>query len=422
MAKPKYSHPEKVAAFFDQLKQAAPGAPEWMADLERRALNRQAGWKADADSYLHGLVAAGALTADAAASCRERLAQCLGSNPGWREFLLPMAWIALVAAVAVTCRALASDLVMLSALLLLTAVAGGVWASTRPWLDRRNDPRQSRFERPIVVGMCALMVPALTYLIPMVVGLCVQWVSIEQFKADRSAFVADPQGFPMLRKLAREQYGVEVVLGDAEQSWASTTVNLPNASVASMALRPGYCHLSLHRANVLRGFEPVGQVDPALWVQGVMLHEFAHCLDGARDTPAFGQRAVGARSVAPVDAPGVKDIEGLLAAGARPTTQLWRESVADIMAVGFWKLAAPGAAPGLVASLRQKRAGDEQDTTHATMCWIDFADRAAPPSSTAGLFDWADKLRSQAPCELVTDRKLTAAQQWVRNLITTHQP
>ena len=74
------------------------------------------------------------------------------------------------------------------------------------------------------------------------------------------------------------------------------------------------------------------------------------------------------------------------------------------------------------ASLRQKRAGDEQDTTHATMCWIDFADRAAPPSSTAGLFDWADKLRSQAPCELVTDRKLTAAQQWVRNLITTHQP
>ena len=132
--------------------------------------------------------------------------------------------------------------------------------------------------------MCALMVPALTYLIPMVVGLCVQWVSIEQFKADRSAFVADPQGFPMLRKLAREQYGVEVVLGDAEQSWASTTVNLPNASVASMALRPGYCHLSLHRANVLRGFEPVGQVDPALWVQGVMLHEFAHCLDGARDT------------------------------------------------------------------------------------------------------------------------------------------
>lgn len=139
-----YIHAEKVAAFFDQLKQAAPGASDWVADLERRAFAKQAGWKADAGSYLHGLASAGALSADAAASCRERLAQCLGSNPGWREFLLPMAWIAVVAAVAVTCRALASDMAMLSALLLLTAVAGGVWASTRPWLDRRNDPRQSR--------------------------------------------------------------------------------------------------------------------------------------------------------------------------------------------------------------------------------------------------------------------------------------
>lgn len=265
-----------------------------------------------------------------------------------------------------------------------------------------------------MVGACALFVPALTYLIPMIVGLVVQWASIEQFKADRSAFMADPQGFPMLRQLAREQYGVEVVLGDAEQSWASTTVNLPNASVASMALRPGYCHLSLHRSNVLRGFEPVGQVDPALWVQGVMLHEFAHCLDGSRDTPAFGRRAVGARSVAPVDAPGVKDIEGLLEAGARPTTQLWREAVADIMAIGFWKLAAPGAAHDLVASLRQKRADAQQDSTHATMCWIDHANRAEPPTSTGTLFAWADHLRSTAPCPVNKPAQLTRLQRWVK--------
>eukprot|EP01034_Spumella_vulgaris_P022757 gene22757-28916_t len=43
---------------------------------------------------------------------------------------------------------------------------------------------------------------------------------------------------------------------------------------------------------------------------------------------------------------------------------------------------------------------------------------SAPPSSTAGLFDWADKLRSHAPCELVTNRKLTAAQQWTLALAT----
>ncbi|MFX7930401.1 hypothetical protein ABTK36_19790, partial [Acinetobacter baumannii] len=101
--------------------------------------------------------------------------------------------------------------------------------------------------------------------------------------------------------LARKEYGVEVVLGNADQSWASTTVNLPNSSVASMALGPGYCQLNFHRGNILSGFEPVGRVDPVMWVQGVMIHEFAHCLDMARDTPPFGERDVGVRSLAPAD-------------------------------------------------------------------------------------------------------------------------
>jgi hypothetical protein len=414
--KPKYSHSESVAALLAQLHQAAPAASDWLEALRQRALKKDAGWKADADAYVHGLTAAGAITREAAAACREDLARCLGSNPGWREFLLPMAWIAIVAAVAVTCRALASDMTMLAALIVLTAGAGGLWASTRPWLDRRNDPRQGRWERPIVIGACALMVPVLTYLIPLLVGLVIQRVSIEQFNADRAAFVADPQGFPLLRKLAREQYGLEVVLGDADQSWASTTVNLPNASVASMALRPGYCHLSMHRANVLRGFEPVGHVDKGRWVQGVMMHEFAHCLDGSRDMPAFGQRTIGTRSLAPMDATNVQDIQGFLEAGTH-ATQLWREAVADTFAVGYWKLTAPADAGDLVASLRRKRTDAHLDTTHATMCWIDHAEKADLPASTADLFTWADRLRASAPCELPkpAPKKLTRLQQWVKD-------
>lgn len=415
--KPKYSHSDSVAALFDQLQQAAPAASGWLEALHRRALRKDTGWKVDADAYVHGLTAAGAITHEAADACRASLAGCLGSNPGWREFLLPIAWIALVAAVAVTCRALASDMTMLATLVVLTAVAGGLWASTRPWLDRRNDPRQKRWERSFVIGTCALMVPVLTYLIPLLVGLVIQHVSIQQFNADRAAFVADPQGFPLLRKLAREQYGLEVVLGDAYQSWASTTVNLPNASVASMALRPGYCQLSMHRANVLRGFEPVGHVDRGRWVQGVMMHEFAHCLDGSRDMPAFGQHIIGTRSLAPMDATNVQDIQGFLDAGTTQATQLWREAVADTFAVGYWKLTAPADAGDLVASLRRKRADAHLDTTHATMCWINHAENAALPASTADLFRWADQLRASAPCKLPkpAPKKLTRLQQWMKD-------
>lgn len=415
--KSKYSHVESVNALFDQIYKVAPTRSDWLAALQQRALNKEVGWKADADSYVNGLADAGAITPESAAACRGSLEQCLGSDPGWRELLLPMVWIAVVAAMTMLSLAIANDMTLLTLLAVLTAAAGGLWASTRPWLDYRNDPRQHNWERPIVIIACAVFVPVLTYFITFVVGLIIQRVSIEQFNADRAAFLSDPQGFPLLRKLAREQYRVEVVLGNAYKSWASTTVNLPNSSVALMELQPGYCHLSMHRANILRGFDPVGSVDSVLWVQGVMMHEFAHCLDGLRDTPAFGQKIVGTHALAPMDAKKVKDLEGYLEAETHEATQLWREAVADTFAVGYWKLTAPTAAGDLVASLRHKRANAApQDVTHATMCWIDYANRADVPVSTVDLFKWADRLRSSAPCEQPKPKKLTHLQQWVRNL------
>lgn len=117
--------------------------------------------------------------------------------------------------------------------------------------------------------------------------------------------------------------------------------------------------------------------------------------------PGFGGGGVGARSVAPQDAVGIRDIEGLVAVEQNLATQLWREAVADLMAVGFWKLASPDAVEELTANLRHHRVkAANRDKEHATVCWIDFASRAAPPSSMAALFGWADQLRSQAACEL----------------------
>lgn len=72
----------------------------------------------------------------------------------------------------------------------------------------------------------------------------------------------------------------------------------------------------------------------------------------------------------------------------RPTTQIRRKAVADVMAVGYWKLAAPNTAHGLVTSQRQKRSDAMRCTTPcATLCSIDAADRTAVPALTAELFD-----------------------------------
>lgn len=403
MAQLKFSNAANVAAFFDHLRQCASPQGDtsaWLTDLERQALKKRTGWKDEAEAYVRGLAAAGTLSADGAASCRERLSQCLGSEPSKRELLLPLAWIAAVSVSAVSRRTVAEDWLTPLVLGLLAAAVGWRWTSTRPWIQRRNDPRQGRWERPVLSTIVAVVLAGSTYFIPGVVGEVMQDVSIRRFNADHAAFKTDPNGFPMLRRLAREHYGTEVVLGDAGHSWVSTSLAVPNASPASMMLQPGYCVLSLNRANLLRNFKPVGQVSEAVWIQGVMLHEFAHCLDKSRDAQTFSQGAVGKLSLAPADAANVTDLGGWIAAGDQLSTAFWREAVADVMAVGYWRLAAPGDAHDLVASLRQKRGGDSHDTTHATMCFIDAAEKAVAPASVAGLFAWADRLRTQAPCGL----------------------
>ncbi|AXI83718.1 hypothetical protein AB672_07155 [Xylella taiwanensis] len=115
-----------------------------------------------------------------------------------------------------------------------------------------------------------------------------------------------------------------------------------------------------------------------------MLPECGHCLDVSRDTPTVSQDDVGVQSVAPVDASGVKDLEGLLKTEDRLTTPLWREAIADIMVVGFWTLAVPGAAHDLVTNLRQNRVDNKagHDTLHRCAGLIVLIGER--PSFTAG--------------------------------------
>lgn len=394
----KPSNCESVAAVFDQLDQIGSKSA-WLARLRTRALNKQLGWKADVESYLQGLEAAGAITPAEVAECNQKLIGC-GSGPGWgRYFVVPVVGIVLVAAAALMSRLLAYDEVDLYLMGAVIGIAGGFWASTKPWLERRNDPDLT-WERRFMIVACALITPFLTFFIAAIVGEVMQHEAIKSFEADRKAFLSNPDGFPWLRKFAAEQYGKQVILGNASKSWAYTSLNLPNASPAYMIASPGYCDLSISPLNVSRKFSTIAKVDDTQWMQGVMMHEFAHCLDFSRDMPGFVQGMIGTHTLAPADSAKVHDIQSYLDAADTEASQLWREAVADTFAVGFWRLTAPAAAKNLVGNLRSKRLEAHLDTTHATICWINYADKAPLPPTTADLFKWADQLRSEAPCEL----------------------
>jgi hypothetical protein len=55
-----------------------------------------------------------------------------------------------------------------------------------------------------------------------------------------------------------------------------------SASPALMNIMYGYCRLHMISGKVRATLNAIGQVDQNLSVQGIMLHEFVHCLDVSR--------------------------------------------------------------------------------------------------------------------------------------------
>jgi hypothetical protein len=399
VTKRRYSHAREVASFFEDLPACSDASAQWLSGLQRQALRERAGWKAEAEAFLQGLAAQGAVPTESIDRHRERLARCRAPSPGVVAMLLPPLWIAAVAAAAFAVRTLAPG-VLLAGVAALCAALGAAWASSRPWLCRRDDPAQPKWLRPTVICASAALVPMGTISLALLVGDGMQALSIKRYEADRASFSTDARGFPLLQRFARDVYGIDVVLRDAGESWASTSLAIPGASPASMTVAPSVCLLALNRAVLLKDPARPQKVDPTSWVQGVMFHEFAHCLDEVRDIRSAGDRTLGTGSLAPRDAKGASSALDFYQASLRPSTQLWREAVADVVAIGYWRLTAAGDADALAEALGRKRADNERDVAHSTSCWIAHARNAPPPDSLAGLFDWAVALRSSARCDL----------------------
>ncbi|MEO6824599.1 MAG: hypothetical protein ABI167_07735 [Nitrosospira sp.] len=391
-----YSHVKAVESLFDQLNQVTPTESIWLLALHQRAVKKKPGWKAEADSYVQGLVEAGAISVDVATTCRDKLEHCRDSSFGELYILVV---IVIVAAAATTPWLVIVFGELWYAMLFIPAAYVAVrWNDKQLSLKRSNNLQQSRRERAIGIFFPTLYQLLVAWIFVVATVQMTQLWFIWRFDVERTIFLADPQGFPLLHKMAKEEYGIEVVLANARESFFSA-IDFQTASPALMAIRAGHCRLTMHPEKVLHSYGSVGEVDSKLLVQGTMMHEFAHCLDLARDGPIFGQEAVGTRSLAPEDAREVNDIKSYLDAETHFKTRLWREAVADIFAVGYWKLTVPEAAGDLVATLRRMRPS-EKGSIHATRCWIDHADQTSAPTSIAALFEWADRLRTSALCEL----------------------
>ena len=226
----------------------------------------------------------------------------------------------------------------------------------------------------------------------------------EIWKADRNAFIQRVNGFPALRQLARDQYGLDLELAPFTNGYLATTHIGPGSSVGVMTLFPGYCQLSLWPEGTAVSFAPYSG-EPELphdrRIEGIALHELGHCVDMSRDQPSFKDpSSFGTRSIAPGDRAAVVDVHSFAQAQMIPRTQLWQETYADLFAIGMIRLTWPQKdAHAFVVMLRHTRHDTAtEDAIHATSCWLDTAQAAAAPATTADVAGWADHLRDTASC------------------------
>ncbi|AOK59172.1 hypothetical protein WM29_08610 [Burkholderia ubonensis] len=270
--------------------------------------------------------------------------------------------------------------------------------------SRQANQRRERLDLCVSYFLLSIGVAVIALGAVLLNGLYLTDRSQAAFEAQRNAFLHDPQGFAAVRTYAQENFGKTLVLGDKGSNWANTTLLIPNASGANMAIRAGYCLLGFNEPVFTKTFSAPGSVDPALWQRGVLMHEFGHCLDISRDLPPEATGGIGRRSIAPQDSAAVHDLDSFVAVEDRQSTVLWREVYADVFAIGYWRLNDAQQAKVLVDALYRKRqelAGNDKD--HATMCWVKYAasDSAPPlPATNHGLLDWADAVRSSAPCQV----------------------
>lgn len=209
------------------------------------------------------------------------------------------------------------------------------------------------------------------------------------------------QGFLKIKKFAESQFGIPLRLGGYEESWALTTLTIPQASVASLRTETGYCTINLSGPNLHNMYQRSKYSGPFQdWKLLTLAHEFAHCIDRTRDlSPSMGMTIRNTNSIAPAARLEVKDIYSFLDAEEKAPTQLWREAFADLFAVGYMYVEDPQIGLKLEDSLINYRK-IRKDKIHSTSCWLEYARDKAKPKTPDDLLLWANDMRIKAPCTL----------------------
>lgn len=287
-------------------------------------------------------------------------------------------------------------------LILMTVVLS--WCLATPYIKTKD--RTKRLDENFKLLMLSVaVVPLLMFLLSYGFVWCFKTLEKKQFNHDHIAAMVPGSNFNQLQKFAKENYNAPLVLGDFNESWALTSLDIPQASPASLRSSTGYCLVNMSKTSMNTMYkEAKTDVSYNDWEMLILAHELSHCLDRATDVPGeLGQPLKALNSIAPSDRSKVKmdDVSTFVTAESSGKTQLWRESYADLFAVGFMSLDPKYDTAALRESLiklREKRKA--QDPTHNSVCWLQYSKSQPFPQKGSDVYSWANNIRIKAACEL----------------------
>jgi hypothetical protein len=231
-------------------------------------------------------------------------------------------------------------------------------------------------------------------------------VSIQRYLVEHQAFKESRDGYEFIDRYAMENYGIPILLESPRASWALTELAIPSSSPASMSEGWNYCSLLFNQNSLDRQMGSPFSELKVEWSQGIQIHELGHCLDRSRDLNGESGTQELARSIAPKERIKVKNLKTFVEAEDSLQTTHWREILADVFVVGYWRMSASEASGSLIAGLQSWRdKAKNSDPTHFSNCWTEIARQAPMPNDAKQLFKWADDIREKSKCPLLTESK-----------------
>ena len=376
---------KKVDDTFDAITQSIGGHSDFIDNLKRKANRNKKNWKMEVLAYVNGLYESKVISASELSSYEKKIK---GSSK-WYD---PSLWDIVVYFLCMTMIPILTVYFKTSSLQLAIIISIGVVALTSVVFSFRSSYSWVALLQGVTFSffLCFLSLLLILWSTSLI-----EIYEKKVFDNRVDKFSSNKNGFLFIKKFASDYYDVDLIL--ATENKSSFPFNIPSVHMPSIEVE-NRCILNMSGGyNMPVPFDENSDMHQA-WLEGVMIHELAHCLDISRDHKDESIESVTTYSIYPPYTELINDFQSYYEISKLNANKNWREVVSDIMALGYFRIQYEENFYVLKEALIEYRTSNKDNYIHSTSCWIEKIDKDDLPEKYDDIFKYADELRRTLPC------------------------